>query len=146
MPVGTLRTEDTRHCCSQHYLAIIGGAQLTNVSLTTKTHIKPEGWLGTKIMPDMPTGDAREKCPSPRLSAACSPGVPTCMPWIHCEPPYQSQSIPVGAGIQQVSLLWNMGAASAASLCCHTWVVRAWGKGLSPVASSDQRSSNLHFS
>lgn len=104
MPVGTLRTENARHCCSQ-FLAIIRGAQLTNVSLMTKTHIKPEGLLGTKIMPDMPTGNAREKWPFPRLSPACSPGVPTCMLWIHCDPPYQSQSIPVRAGIQQVSLL-----------------------------------------
>lgn len=69
----------------------------------------------------MPPGDAREKCPCPRLShLPVVLSVPTCMPWIRCEPPYQSQTFSVSAGIQQVSFLWNMGSASATSLCCVT--------------------------
>lgn len=42
MPVGTLRIEDGRLCCTQ-FLAIIGGTQFTNMSLMTKPHMKPEG-------------------------------------------------------------------------------------------------------
>ena len=52
------------------------------------------------------TGDAREERPSPRLSHLLVVlSVPTCVPRIHSEPRYWSQTISVSAGNQHISVL-----------------------------------------
>lgn len=140
--------EDARHCCTQ-FLAVICGAQLTNVSSMTKPCIKPEGWLGTKIQ------DSQQRplqtCPQemPGRSAHLADLVTCLWSWV-C--PRACLGFTVNLHTRARPSLWvqkfsrfNSSEIWAVLVLCHTWAVRPWGRSLSPFPFLVQRSPNLHF-